>query len=142
GYPSPKNATDPSLIEALKQRSWWGNVRELRNAVEHASVIARGRPLLLSDFPDERQSSSVTARTPLDSLSSAVAAWTTQELSAGSENLIDLNERFQSATMPILLQIVLRHTEGNRAAAADMLGIHRGTLREWIKRYPPESETA
>ncbi|EMI15313.1 two component, sigma54 specific, transcriptional regulator, Fis family [Rhodopirellula maiorica SM1] len=141
GYPSPKNATDPSLIDALQQRSWWGNVRELRNAVEHASVIARGRPLLLSDFPEERQNRSGTVDAPTNSLSKAVASWTTQELAAGSENLTDLNERFQAAAMPTLLRLVLEHTDGNRAAAADMLGIHRGTLREWIKRYPSETET-
>lgn len=45
GYPPEHCKIDAELVEALQGRPWRGNVRELRNAVEHASVVARGRKL-------------------------------------------------------------------------------------------------
>ncbi|TWU27217.1 Nitrogen regulation protein NR(I) [Novipirellula galeiformis] len=140
GYPSAAHAIDESVIEELQKRPWWGNVRELRNAVEHASVLARGRPLRLDDFPEPRQGGTLELAAG-GSLAAAVATWTQRELSNAPTDLRDLNERFLSATMPTFLRLVVQHTEGNRAAAAEMLGMHRGTLREWLKRYPPETET-
>ncbi len=40
-----KGLITEELIDDLKQRPWRGNVRELRNAIEHAYLMARGRPL-------------------------------------------------------------------------------------------------
>ncbi len=131
GYPATDSAIDPSLADHLAQRDWWGNVRELRNAIEHASVLARGRPLEASDFPPpqaaRRKTASQTAAT--------IEAWTADQLSEADESTHDLYDRFLSATEPALLRAVLQHTGGNRAAAADLLGIHRGTLRERLKKY-------
>jgi DNA-binding protein Fis len=38
---------------------------------------------------------------------------------------------------PPFLQAVLRHTNGNRAAAAKTLGIDRGTLRDRLRPRAP-----
>src|SRR5262249_50979449 len=35
----------------LTGQPWYGNVRELRNALEHAVIVARGGPLLPEHFP-------------------------------------------------------------------------------------------
>src|SRR4029078_6456158 len=37
--------------EFLLKQPWFGNVRELRNALEHAVIVARGGPLLPEHFP-------------------------------------------------------------------------------------------
>ena len=134
GYPAPEAAIDDSLAESLAQRDWWGNVRELRNAIEHASVVARGRPLDLSDFPPPQAARQRKA----GQASAAILAWTAEQLSQADASTRDLYERFLSATEPALLQTVLEHTGGNRAAAAELLGIHRGTLRERLKKYGQE----
>jgi two-component system nitrogen regulation response regulator GlnG len=138
---------DPELTSQLQARPWWGNVRELRNAVEHASVIARGRPLNLSDFPSpqagrrdrESESGAVTdSAAGTDSTvatGAAVESWTRIQLAATSEGPGDLYDRFLAATEPGLLRVVLQHTGGNRAAAAEILGMHRGTLRERLKKH-------
>ncbi len=131
GYPAADNAVDSSLAPLLEQRPWYGNVRELRNAVEHAAVVARGRPLDISDFPPPQISdTSVEAST-----AAVVAAWTQRELEQGADTPQPLYERFLQATEPALLKTVLKQTGGNRAAAAEQLGMHRGTLRERMKRY-------
>lgn len=133
GYPSPKTAIHAELTRMLQERPWWGNVRELRNAVEHASVIARGRSLEAADFPtpqnDRGHSSDSSASTD-----AAVEAWTIGQL-ASDEKQDDLHDRFLTVTEPALLRVVLEHTHGNRAAASELLGIHRGTLRERLKKY-------
>jgi two-component system nitrogen regulation response regulator GlnG len=138
GYPAAQAALDEPLIQHLQARSWWGNVRELRNAVEHASVVARGRPLEISDFPAPQSSrrghaaDDDTAKTD-----AAIEAWTRQRVEADGQ-LTNLHEQFLAATEPALLRVVLQHTGGNRAAAAELLGIHRGTLRERLKKYDIE----
>ncbi|QDT06676.1 Nitrogen regulation protein NR(I) [Rubripirellula lacrimiformis] len=159
GYPDAGKAIDAGLQRQLELRPWDGNVRELRNAVEHASVIARGRPLTLDDFPPPQTARNAPwavqsdpygsggpgydvadgthESSPLDSpLAQAAETWTRQQLdSSGQDNIDDLHERLLAATEPAVLKVVLEHTDGNRAAAAKILGIHRGTLRDRIKRY-------
>ncbi len=47
-------------------------------------------------------------------------------------NLYDLV--LQEMEVPLLEMVMLR-TEGNRTKAADLLGIHRGTLRKKLRQY-------
>jgi two-component system nitrogen regulation response regulator GlnG len=49
---------------------------------------------------------------------------------ASAESAGCLYEQFLTATEPPLFETVLHHTLHNRAAAADLLGIHRATLRK------------
>jgi two-component system nitrogen regulation response regulator GlnG len=135
GYPHPADAIDGDLADQLGKRSWNGNVRELRNAVERASVIARGRPLRIDDFPDS-QAAFLTGESSVAMLDRMIRQWTQSQLNDARDGPIeDLHERLLAAVEPAALKVVLEHTGGNRAAAAALLGIHRGTLRERIKRY-------
>ena len=137
GYPSAKSAIDRDLAQMLMARPWWGNVRELRNAVEHASVVARGRPLEVSDFPDPQSGRSDRSTNTRVSTDAAIETWSREQIAA-TDNVGDLYDRFLSATEPALLRVVLEATGGNRAAAAELLGIHRGTLRERLKKHGSE----
>lgn len=121
------------LIEQLSARSWYGNVRELRNAVEHAAVVSRGRSLTIDDFPPEQSGRIDSATSPADELSHVVAQWVRQRLNDSPTGT--LHADMISAMEPTLLRLVLEHTNDNRAAAADVLGIHRGTLREKLRQY-------
>jgi two-component system nitrogen regulation response regulator GlnG len=47
----------------------------------------------------------------------------------------DLYERFLKVTEPALLESVLAQCNGNRAAAARILGIHRATLRQKMRDH-------
>lgn len=145
GYPSPATAISASLLRHLAQQPWPGNIRQLRNAIEHAAVIARGRPLDIGDFsqldtaPESEQNAN---------LETAVQRWVGRamaERTAAAHKGADANphaqqidslyEQFLAAAEPALLQTVLDATQGNRAAAAQRLGLHRTTLRERLKRY-------
>lgn len=136
GYPSAATAISPELMEQLQERPWFGNVRELRNAVEHASVMARGRVFELADFPVPQQRTRFGGGEQSASLDALIETWAREELAAApAEFPNDLYDRMVSATEPALLRVVLEHTGGNRAAAAQVLGMHRGTLRDRLKRY-------
>ncbi|MAI30736.1 MAG: sigma-54-dependent Fis family transcriptional regulator [Rhodopirellula sp.] len=139
GYPSAASAIPAEVMKQLQQRHWFGNVRELRNAVEHASVMARGRVFELTDFPIPQQRSRNGDAEAGACIDGFVEAWTREQLSAGTDSsLNDLHDRMINATEPALLRVVLEHTGGNRAAAAQLLGMHRGTLRDRLKRYDPD----
>lgn len=146
GYAGASQAINRELAEELQKRPWFGNVRELRNAIEHASVIARGRPLESADFPppqgstrnSDRDTAVVSEDTPA-SVDAIIDAWARRELERG-EPITDLHDRMLAATEPALLRVALEQTGGNRAAAAQLLGIHRGTLRERMKRYDASAD--
>jgi len=134
GYDQPAEKLNDALLEDLARRPWYGNVRELRNAVEHAAVIARGRELLRDDFPPPQPGRDSDAPAASDRLPDGVRAWATEHLDP-DQDVTDLHTRLLAVVEPPLLAETLRHTGGNRAKAAELLGMHRGTLREKLRQY-------
>lgn len=61
----------PAARKALYQYSWPGNIRELKNAIEAATVMAKGRMIELDDLPqsvkgsEEKKQSSITISLPV-----------------------------------------------------------------------------
>ena len=96
----------PQAREAFTGYDWPGNIRELRNAVERAVVVAKGKYIQIEDisFPFP-----------------AVAA------AEGVESLEEMEKRH-------ILKI-LNQTKGNIAQASEILGISRLTLYNKIEKY-------
>ena len=136
-YQQPEAALDAEAIEELKRRDWPGNVRELRNTLEHAALLARGGAIAKRHLPAPQPAFLVTDATP--SLETLVQSWIRQELKkqadSGTTFTEGLFDRFLAVVEPILLREGLEFTKGNRSSAADLLGMHRATLREKLKRY-------
>lgn len=122
----------------LQSRSWPGNVRELRNAMESASVVCRGDTILAEHLPDPVPSLSNVDNASLQSigtrLQEVVHAWTVRQLRDRSNQVGNLHERFLQVVEPLLLKEILEHVNGQRGEAAKLLGIHRETLREKLRR--------
>lgn len=127
-------------LDNLRKRPWAGNVRELRNALEHAAIVARGGPLRIEDFPPP------VSTTGAESLPERIAAliheWVREKIqaAAGAEP-VNLYDEFLKVTEPPLLDEVLRHLDGNRLVAARWLGLARATLRKMIAKYRPPEES-
>ncbi|QDV65566.1 sigma-54-dependent transcriptional regulator [Crateriforma conspicua] len=139
GHADPASLVSDDLIVDLQNRLWEGNVRELRNAVERAAVVARGRRLSVDDFPvaSSRHDLSPTDDRPFD-LAAHVDSWVRDALSDGHRS--DLLARLHAEVEKPLIRILMQRTGQNRAKTAEMLGIHRGTLREKIRSYGLESD--
>ncbi len=127
--------TDDVMAE-LQSRSWTGNVRELRNAIEHAAIMARGQPIRLEHFPavpaTRQQPPSSSSQTGFDA---DLAAWVRRAFHDRSQNGNAVYEQFLERAEPPLLRAALEECRGNRAAAAQILGIHRATLRQKLRKY-------
>ena len=127
--------TAQTLAE-LERRPWYGNVRELRHAMEHALIIARGPAILPEHLPPSVPAAATTD--PAGDVDHAVALavrhWAERSLGDASlsgrvyDELLDTIE-------PPLLDTALRKHRGQCAAAARTLGIHRTTLRKKLTRH-------
>jgi len=118
-----------AALEELVRRRWPGNVRELRNAVEHAAITARGGQIEPHHLPPAGRYETDSPTDAAGSVRASVAAWAEHRLTSG-EPTAGLYDRLLDICEPPLFEAVLRATDGNRAAAADVLGIHRATLRK------------
>ena len=131
-------AITPEARAELERRPWRGNVRELRNAIEHALIMARGRAMLPEHLPPEV--AFVSPSTPSTDAEAAVVAavrhWA-QENIERPELQGQLHERLIGVIEPPLFEIALERHKGQFATAARALGIHRTTLR---KKFPDQDQ--
>jgi two-component system nitrogen regulation response regulator GlnG len=127
-------------IRFLQQLPWFGNVRELRNALEHAAIIARGGPLRPEHFP--RFSSQALPANASEQLGEAVRAWLADRLQpdTGSKPA-DLYAELLRCVEPPLFAEVIRRVAGNRWEAGRWLGLNRATVRKKLGEFGLENES-
>jgi two-component system nitrogen regulation response regulator GlnG len=111
-----------------------GNVRELRNALEHAVIVARAGPLLPDHFPVLHVlPGTLTHREQLDT---AIRDWFAHRLKvAAGQTPTDLYQELLKSIEPSLLDEVMRRVQGNRWLAAQWLGLNRATVRKKLGIY-------
>jgi DNA-binding NtrC family response regulator len=98
----------------LSQHSWPGNIRELENVIAHACMMSTGLALDIDDFPENiRSGGSLSSNPPLS-----------------------LKALQQKHTLDVLNRV-----NGNKARAAEILGISRSTLYNILigKDFPGDS---
>ncbi|HVS39108.1 MAG TPA: sigma-54 dependent transcriptional regulator [Gemmataceae bacterium] len=123
-----------ATLRFLQSLPWFGNVRELRNALEHAAIVARGGPLLPEHFPSFALDPSPA--TPAAQVDAAVRRWLADRVrEKGTEPPADLYTEMLRLVEPALLEEVMRRVQGNRWAAAQWLGLNRATVRKKLGMY-------
>ena len=122
-------AISAEAMAELKRREWSGNVRELRNAIEHAMILARGGMIAPEHLPPPIVPSGASHRLPEETVVLLVRRWAELQLHdpAGAENLYG---RLLKLVEPPLLQAAMERCGGQCLAAARRLGLHRTTLRK------------
>jgi two-component system nitrogen regulation response regulator GlnG len=123
----------PATASYLMAQSWLGNVRELRNALEHAIIVARGGPLLSEHFPV--YAPGIGSANPAEQLAAAVRQWFADRLKTGGAAPADLYPELLRCVEPALLDEVMRRVQGNRWVAAQWLGLNRATVRKKLGLY-------
>jgi DNA-binding NtrC family response regulator len=111
---------DKSAMAQLKARQWEGNIREFRNVLERAVILA-GEGMI----NEHHLSAAPTA------VRKAVSAQDLQ-INVG----LTIGEAEQALT-----QATLAHTGNNKTRAAGILGISAKTLHVKLKQYSLESTT-
>jgi two-component system nitrogen regulation response regulator GlnG len=123
----------PATVQYLESMPWLGNVRELRNALEHAAIVARGGPVLPEHFPTPAPG------LPKDfdeHLMSTVKQWLANKIQeVGKGGPADLHAALLHLVESALLNEVLRRVQGNRLLAAQWLGLTRTTVRKKLQQY-------
>jgi DNA-binding NtrC family response regulator len=122
----------------LEIRAWHGNVRELRNAIEHAVIVARGGTIVPEHLPAVASSAVAPDDTHRDDIATRIDAllrhWTASRL-ADPDQAGNLYDQLLTIVEPPVLQTVLERQAGQCAAAARILGLHRTTLRKKIDQH-------
>lgn len=101
----------PDCLNALKQHNWKGNIRELKNVIERALILANADALSVDDLPVALQ------------------------LSATTNNGKQLSAFSLQSVEKLHIQKILNHTQGNKAEAARLLEIGIATLYRKIEEY-------
>jgi transcriptional regulator with PAS, ATPase and Fis domain len=106
-------AISPEAMQLLTLYPWPGNIRELRNSVERAMLLADDQVLRPEHFPMAR------AAKP--------ASGTGFELPAGGVNL-------EALERDLVVQALAR-TSGNQTRAAALLGLNRDQIRYRLEKF-------
>ena len=85
--------TEETMAE-LCRRNWPGNVRQLRHAIEHGALLARGREIAVEHLPPPMDAPA--APSTEGTLEAAVRAWTERQLATASSSR-DLYQDFLDA---------------------------------------------
>ncbi|MBW2593575.1 MAG: sigma 54-interacting transcriptional regulator [Deltaproteobacteria bacterium] len=106
----------PEAMRSMVAYTWPGNIRELRNSVEYAFVLARGKSIGSEHLPEK-----ITTYDPVDT------GPIKNERSNGMVQ-VGLSEREK-------LINALQQADGNQTRAAKILGVSRITVWKRIKKH-------
>ncbi len=107
---------EADALEALQHYNWPGNVRQLRNVMDRATILATPPIVSLDDLPTEI----------IDQTGEIVPGTIAAAASATGDHLVDIERQH--------VQDVLQRCEGNKSLAARALGIHRRKLYRILER--------
>ncbi|WP_417386237.1 sigma 54-interacting transcriptional regulator [Gimesia sp.] len=129
-------------VAELERRPWYGNVRELRNAIEHAALRARGGTILPEDLPAAvSQSFLGMDEAPAGSeaeIRGLLKEWAEAQLT-DPEQAANIYEQLLTLIEPPVMEVALEKFHGQCAPAARCLGLHRTTLSKKLKQYGIEN---
>ncbi|HET7583554.1 MAG TPA: sigma 54-interacting transcriptional regulator [Gemmatimonadaceae bacterium] len=110
----PKRLT-PDAVALLRTHSWPGNIRELKNVIEHAAILSEENAIRADHIVIQQRSAQAAARSPVGEIVIPPEGKTLEEIEHEA------------------VQLTMRLTRGNQSAAARILGISRPTLARKLR---------
>ncbi|MCU1335746.1 MAG: two component, sigma54 specific, transcriptional regulator, Fis family [Bryobacterales bacterium] len=110
----------PEVLESFQNASWPGNVRQLRNVLERAVIVAVQGTILRKHLPADKTfpNGSTAAVTPRLPDEESIRIQVGPPMSEVEQSYIDL---------------VLKHTNNNKTRAAEILGLSLRTLQNRVR---------
>lgn len=125
---------EPKVLTAESEKylaslPWPGNVRQLENTCRWITVMASGREVHVQDLPPELKDKQDLEESVGD-WELALRSWADQTLARGEKDILsDAVPTFEKA----LIETALKHTNGRKRDAANLLGWGRNTLTRKLK---------
>jgi DNA-binding NtrC family response regulator len=124
-FASRRNGVEPVLtpeaIETLMNHEWQGNIRELANAIERATILSGGGPIRAEHLPTQ-----MPARRIAGGPAATTHAGPHFQIPEGTPTLRDIEMKY--------IQVILEKHHGNKPAASKELGISLKTLYNKINQ--------
>jgi DNA-binding NtrC family response regulator len=111
----------PELISTLESRRWSGNVRELRNVLRRAYVLARTETLFPEDLPETGLIRSRTEQLDLSAVDSLP--------------IKDAREKWTEPMEKEYLIRLIRRTQGDLDRASEIAGVHRKSVERLLRKH-------
>jgi DNA-binding NtrC family response regulator len=121
-------ALAPETITVLQRHDWPGNLRELRNALEHAAAVCTGPVILPQHLPREMREQSEKTPGPQGRLAAVLAEWLDERIAekATYDSIHDVLEA-------MVLRHLLAHFDGKPTVLAREAQMNRVTLRKKLQ---------
>ena len=130
---SPITGLSPEATRVIRSHAWPGNIRELRNAIEHALALAKGTEITAEDLPATVRRRVEDNTAPVARAGSPVTVTpqdneTPTPRPASREAAIETAERSY-------LEKLLREHRGNVSQAARQAGLSRQGLHKLLSKH-------
>ncbi len=112
-YRKPITMVDDETIRILKKYQWPGNIRELMNCLERATVVCEGKRILPEHLPDRINN--------------------VKDVRSADRNVLNQHDDHRATFLRKVILEALTKTHGNRKEAAQLLNISRKTLYTRMK---------
>jgi transcriptional regulator with PAS, ATPase and Fis domain len=128
-------------LEGMLSYDWPGNVRELENCIQHMVAINSGPLLHAAELPSMLQNHLLAKKAQSLAVAVGFQALSKPPGEAPSHEHRGVPEGFRPPVIPLTqmerqaIMDALAYTKGDRAIAANLLGIGRTTLYRKLKEY-------
>ncbi|SNB45309.1 sigma-54 dependent transcriptional regulator [Geobacter sp. DSM 9736] len=130
----------PDALDMLIAHPWEGNIRELKNVINSATVFCKGDILMPDDFESFLQAKAGFKEVDLDSAGEDYYAVFWNMLEPVFDGICMKNkgaiyEHINMGLEKALIHMAMEKSNNNQVLAAKLLGISRNTLRDRLERY-------
>jgi two-component system, NtrC family, nitrogen regulation response regulator GlnG len=139
-YSKKMKGIAPEAMDMLISHQWEGNIRELKNVINSATVFSKSEMLMPEDFESFLQAKSGKNGIDLENIVDDyyTVFWNILEPMFDRVCLKNRGAVYDNINMGLekaLIHMAMEKSSQNQVVAAKLLGISRNTLRDRLERY-------